>query len=196
MADTQHSSLTGADLHEPKGVDAASVDTVYFADGSGSGSWVPVPDYSGWASFTDTGTAQVISASTSLGTLVTNDKNTSVETYDPVDGITSLWDSTSNKFKPVALGDIYQVQVNFDMSAVASFSYGVLEIHNGSGVIGSHTFTNPQGVGQSYCISCLVPVDSTLLSNGATFNIYKDSGGATLEIENVEMVFARLHKGS
>ncbi len=35
-----HSSLTGADLHEPKGVDAATVNTVYVADGSGSGTWI------------------------------------------------------------------------------------------------------------------------------------------------------------
>ena len=38
---TQHSALTGADLHEPKGVAAASAGTVYIADGVGSGSWIP-----------------------------------------------------------------------------------------------------------------------------------------------------------
>jgi hypothetical protein len=34
-----HSSLTGADIHEPKGADTASVDTVYVSDGGGSGTW-------------------------------------------------------------------------------------------------------------------------------------------------------------
>lgn len=34
-----HSSLTGADLHEPKGVASAAADTVYVANGSGSGTW-------------------------------------------------------------------------------------------------------------------------------------------------------------
>ena len=34
-----HASLTGANLHEPKGADSASVDTVYVSDGAGSGSW-------------------------------------------------------------------------------------------------------------------------------------------------------------
>lgn len=34
-----HNTLTGADLHEPKGVASASADTVYVADGSGSGTW-------------------------------------------------------------------------------------------------------------------------------------------------------------
>lgn len=37
MADKQHNALTGASLHEPKGVAAASVDTLYAADGAGSG---------------------------------------------------------------------------------------------------------------------------------------------------------------
>lgn len=35
----QHSTLTGSDLHEPKGVAAASVNQVYSATGSGSGTW-------------------------------------------------------------------------------------------------------------------------------------------------------------
>jgi hypothetical protein len=40
MAD--HRDLTGADLHEPKGADTASANSVYVADGSGSGTWAQV----------------------------------------------------------------------------------------------------------------------------------------------------------
>ena len=39
MANVQHNTMTGADLHEPKGVGAASVNTAYIADGAGSGTW-------------------------------------------------------------------------------------------------------------------------------------------------------------
>lgn len=35
----EHNTLTGASLHEPKGVAAAGADKVYHANGSGSGSW-------------------------------------------------------------------------------------------------------------------------------------------------------------
>lgn len=42
MADVQHSALTGASLHEPKGASGASADTVYVSDGAGSGSWVKI----------------------------------------------------------------------------------------------------------------------------------------------------------
>jgi microcystin-dependent protein len=39
MANVAHAALTGASLHEPKGVASADVGTVYVADGAGSGSW-------------------------------------------------------------------------------------------------------------------------------------------------------------
>lgn len=41
MANVAHASLTGADLHEPKGIDTASADEIYIADGAGSGNWTP-----------------------------------------------------------------------------------------------------------------------------------------------------------
>lgn len=37
-----HRNLTGADLHEPKGVATAAAGTVYVANGAGSGSWQPI----------------------------------------------------------------------------------------------------------------------------------------------------------
>lgn len=39
----QHSDLTGSLCHEPKGADTASANTIYIADGSGSGSFQQVP---------------------------------------------------------------------------------------------------------------------------------------------------------
>ncbi len=39
MATVQHSTLTSAELHEPKGVATANANTVYIADGAGSGQW-------------------------------------------------------------------------------------------------------------------------------------------------------------
>jgi len=38
----QHSTLTGSDLHEPKGAASASANKVYVANGTGSGSWTPL----------------------------------------------------------------------------------------------------------------------------------------------------------
>lgn len=36
----EHANLTGSQLHEPKGIDAASAGKVYISDGAGSGDWV------------------------------------------------------------------------------------------------------------------------------------------------------------
>lgn len=48
MADVAHSTLTGADLHESKGVAAAAANTVYVANGSGSGAWTPITSSGRW----------------------------------------------------------------------------------------------------------------------------------------------------
>jgi hypothetical protein len=42
MANVSHASLTGANLHEPKGVASATANKVYVSDGSGSGTWQKV----------------------------------------------------------------------------------------------------------------------------------------------------------
>lgn len=41
-----HATLTGANLHEPKGADTASADTVYISDGAGSGAWQKITELS------------------------------------------------------------------------------------------------------------------------------------------------------
>lgn len=48
MATVQHSTLTTGDLHEPKGVAAADPNSVYIADGAGSGDWIATPFASAW----------------------------------------------------------------------------------------------------------------------------------------------------
>lgn len=39
MATISHKTLSGSQLHEPKGIGSATVGTAYIADGAGSGSW-------------------------------------------------------------------------------------------------------------------------------------------------------------
>tara|TARA_R110002012_G_scaffold319825_1_gene541486 strand:+ start:14796 stop:15506 length:711 start_codon:yes stop_codon:yes gene_type:complete len=39
MANIEHSTLTGDEQHEPKGVDTATVNHTYVSDGAGSGTW-------------------------------------------------------------------------------------------------------------------------------------------------------------
>ncbi len=43
MATVQHSTLSSSELHEPKGAATADANTVYVADGAGSGEWRTAP---------------------------------------------------------------------------------------------------------------------------------------------------------
>lgn len=42
MANVAHADMTGSNVHEPKGIDAASSGQVYVASGTGSGAWTTV----------------------------------------------------------------------------------------------------------------------------------------------------------
>lgn len=42
MTNVSHASLTGSQLHEPKGADSAALGTVYVSNGAGGGSWASV----------------------------------------------------------------------------------------------------------------------------------------------------------
>jgi len=43
MPNLEHAALTGTQLHEPKDVSSAAINTVYLANGAGSGAWASVP---------------------------------------------------------------------------------------------------------------------------------------------------------
>jgi hypothetical protein len=58
----QHKDLTGADLHEPKGVATATAGQVYVANGSGSGAWSdPLADINNLNSFDMNGVVSDVS---------------------------------------------------------------------------------------------------------------------------------------
>lgn len=62
----EHRNLTGASLHEPKGVEGAPNNTVYHSNGAGSGSWIdPLARVKDLNSFELTGSIDDISASNS-----------------------------------------------------------------------------------------------------------------------------------
>lgn len=59
MANIQHSTLTGSELHEPKGAASAAAGRAYVADGAASGAWTALQDiYTGV--ITNVSTAETI----------------------------------------------------------------------------------------------------------------------------------------
>jgi hypothetical protein len=65
-----HSTLTGADLHEPKGAAAASSGAVYIADGAGSGVFGPVAFSHSQVYSEETDSSTVATIGTTAQTLV------------------------------------------------------------------------------------------------------------------------------
>lgn len=64
MPNVEHKDLPNADLHEPKGVSAASSGQIYVANGSGSGSWRYIPH--GACYYTNIGTGTTFTTPTSM----------------------------------------------------------------------------------------------------------------------------------
>ena len=64
MANIEHSTLTTTELHEPKGVGTAVANTVYVADGAGSGNWLQAP--TGFLNYVSSGSGTVITAPAAL----------------------------------------------------------------------------------------------------------------------------------
>lgn len=60
----EHVDITDPDIHEPKGVAAASASQVYVADGAGSGDWRYIPHSSCY--YSNLGTGTTITAPTSM----------------------------------------------------------------------------------------------------------------------------------
>jgi hypothetical protein len=67
MANVTHSSLTGSDLHEPKGVASASAGKVYISLGTGTGHWDHYNNFvNGYIAFDAVGPAETHSVTTSF----------------------------------------------------------------------------------------------------------------------------------
>lgn len=124
MPDTQHSTLTGDDLHEPKGVATAAAGKAYVADGAGSGTWTTVSNIEhGWWDNNDLTTATTPIALTVANTQyeMTNDGAGSFTnlTYG-IDGTANIWNTSTNRFDFTGLNLGDTVDVRFDVEYVTT----------------------------------------------------------------------------
>lgn len=144
MADTQHSALTGAELHEPKGVDSAAVDKVYVSDGAGSGSWSTVTVL-GWEDINHSGTVQNLAAATRTKVLNDNAGAQSNSTYQLPNATSSIWDTTNNQFDfagaGLEVGDT--VDIRIDVTYTVNTSNDNMSLELDMAVGGTSPFTLP-----------------------------------------------------
>lgn len=119
-----HSTLTGADLHEIKGAAAATSGQIPVANGSGGAPFttLKIPKV-GWWDYNDLTTATTPIAITAAATdfELTNDgagANTN-KTY-ALSGITDVWNTTTNRFDFSGLDVGDTVDIRFDIEVVTS----------------------------------------------------------------------------
>lgn len=154
MANVQHANLTDPNLHEPKGVAAATEGEVYVADGAGSGTWKGLTDSEmdfsdkaknrfGWVDISDSqytsGAPRSISSATR--TQITNNAGASQTDQSRLPG---LWNTTLNAFQIDDLNAAYTLRMTaiVKTSATPGTPYTVdfeLESGNGPTIIAAQT---------------------------------------------------------
>jgi hypothetical protein len=199
MANVQHSALTGAELHEPKGAAAATSKQIYISDGAGSGTWTTWP--TGWGFYQDADTATV-HTNTAAKLTINGSGSLTNEVFLPpaIRGTSSLWDTTNDKILPMLLGDSYDVRIDLPVTA-ESGSPTQLELQVDIGGTGSPSVVIleqffPTGKSTPYTISLafpLVALSATTVSNGVQFFISSDTG--TITVDDPSILLVRNHAG-
>lgn len=202
MATTQHSNLTGAELHEPKGVDSATNKQVYVSDGAGSGSWINWP--TGWAYYVDSKTgASVQTITTSASVLECDGAGATTEdSYLPISirGSGSLWDTTNDLITPIEIGDSYSCRVDITVAAKSGSPHELtFDLDIGGGATPTVVIlekyiglakTPPYKLSIGFPIFCL----STFKTNGGQFFLSTDTGA--IDINEISILLSRLHCGA
>lgn len=199
MPNVAHSTLTGSDLHEPKGVSTANAGNVYIANGSGSGVWTPWP--SGWGFYADNGSAQGFNTTAAKLTCDGAASN-SDSSYLPriIRGSGELWDTTNNKITPIALGDSYSIRVTLPVTAkTGSPNEVTFEIDIGGGaspstVIVTRDIATTGATPFTLNIGIPLFVSSTSFANGFQFFLSVDTG--TITVTNPDVLVVRTHAGT
>ena len=209
----QHKDLTGIELHEPRGVDVASIGKVYVADGAGSGSWskstgtyVDIGDVGGYFSGTtvelalqEIGLVANTYGVLSVTTNATAQTPTGSGTYDVWDtgwsngalgsGITQ---TAANGSLTVTNAGIYQINVDLSFKqggATAATWLFALAVN------GAENLTTKQGFDSSLTNTRSVGI-STILSLSAadiiTLEVARVTGTETALVSDATFMVNRL----
>lgn len=153
----------------------------------------------GWANYGDS--VQIVTAKTSLTAatrnVITNDGLSSFtdKTQLP-DGITDLWDSTSNTFVHVNAGDTYMVRILFKIDGAAANDVIVLSMREKGGSLDfiNDTIVLQKTAGAEHDIvkNYMIFADAGTVTNGVELAITPDS---TTNLWDVFFMITRIHRG-
>lgn len=189
-----HNTLTGSELHEPKGADTAPTGQIYVSDGAGSGTWKYPP--SGFVRYKGSSAEQ--SFNTTPTKLLIDGLNTAVESYLPreIRGSGSLYNTVTNKIEPISEGDAYILRLDLPITSRSAANYGSLILDIG----GDTTPTIPilerrfeTGRSAPFNISLSINFDSlnTFKTNGGQLFINTDTG--SIGVTGAGIQLTRIH---
>jgi len=191
MATIAHSALTTTDLHEPKGVAAATEGRFYMSDGAGSGNWQYLP--MGWGYYKDDATAQTFTTTEALLS-IDGAGSTTDEAYLPfaIRGSGSLWNTTTDKITPIQAGDSYNVRLDLPITSETSSPTELTVFLDIGGSIFSsavNIVTSYVGTGKTtpYNISVDFPIfcSSDFITNGGQFWLSTDTGSLDITAPSI-----------
>ena len=115
-------------------------------------------------------------------------------TYLPI-GVTSLWNSTTNKITPAKLGDAYDIRVDFEVDATSVNDYANFIVDIGTDVspnpIVNRSITFQKTGVSSFSVGFPVGVKSDFMTNGARLFIDTSESGSTIQLSNVDLFIKR-----
>jgi hypothetical protein len=124
-----HNTLTGADLHEPKGVSTATSGQLYVANGAGSGVWTtPLT-----ASLT--ATAAEINRATDVSTRLVSAGGTLAVTETSHDGKTILLNALTGSVATLPAATGSGARFRFLVSVLATSNSHIVKVANASDII-------------------------------------------------------------
>ena len=121
MATVQHSAITDPNIHEPKGVAAATVNKLYVSTGTGSGTWKKLspPQLSGLTTNGQAGDTLTVDGSGNF--VLTGTPHGSVHFYDLVTPYTLTYPSAFTKLAPTTIAG--GIPSNVTESTTARLTY-------------------------------------------------------------------------
>jgi len=204
MANVQHSSLTDPNLHEPKGIAAASANQLYLSNGSGSGTWTNANRFpgTGWGKYTNTtyvGTTALAINTTPVLLPFTTAADVSQLPITLTGTTSSLMNLATETLQFVAAGDLHSITLTVSVYSVSGSPahmdlsiFGSADGTTYSTLLGETTISLVKGAGQVITESSLFPVTSDMATHGA--RIYLTSNSGTANIINIGLITARVHK--
>lgn len=176
-----HASLTGSDLHEPKGVAAASANTVYVANGAASGAWTSLTT---WLLTGIAATITEIVRACDVSARLINAGATLSVTEATHDGRTILLNSTGGSVCTLPAASGSGARFKFQVSVLATSASHIVKVASASDIIqGAVSIVDTDTAGTVTGFATAADSDTITLNRTTTGSV---TMGEWLELEDMK----------